>query len=209
MSIYSEIIPVFPLGGSILLPQAILPLHIFEPRYRQMVEHAMSEESLIGMIQPVSSASEELHQVGCLGKIEEFQKLPNENYLIQLHGVIRFQLLHEVETDTLFRQFRVSYQDFEVDLKEPQLPEDPERLSQAFQNYTEKKQLQIEWEKIKSIPLHFLVNILCMNLDFGNLEKQALLESPDLVNRTENLITLMEMAVAEEFHGDDLSNQIN
>ncbi len=209
MSIYSETIPIFPLGGSILLPQAILPLHIFEPRYRQMVEHAMNEESLIGMVQPLDSDSEALHQVGCLGKIEEFQKLPNGNYLIQLHGILRFQLLHELEVDTLFRQFRVSYQDFEVDLKEPQPPDNPERLSLAFQEYTEKKQLQIEWEKIQSIPMHFLVNILCMNLDFGNLEKQALLESPDLVSRTENLITLMEMAVAEEFHGDDLSNQIN
>ena len=60
------------------------------------------------------------------------------------------------------------------------------------------QQLQVEWDKIESIPLNLLVNILSMNLDFNPIEKQALLEADDLNQRWDNLITLMQMASLEE-----------
>lgn len=206
---YPDIIPIFPLGGTILLPQAVLPLHIFEPRYKQMVEKAMERDSFIGMIQPVGEEGEEVHTIGCLGKIEQFQQLPNSNYLVQLHGVLRFMLVGELNVDTMYRQAQVDYSPFLVDLDEPRPPEKFEDLQRAFREYVERKQLQIEWDKIENIPSHFLVNILCMNLDFSGLEKQALLESPDLGARMENLVTLLEMAVAEDPHDDSFSYQLN
>ena len=92
MSEFPEIIPIFPLYGTILLPNTILPLHIFEPRYREMIEFAMEHDQVIGMVQPIEQEQENIYEIGCLGKIEQCQQLPNENYLIRLNGVIRFQI---------------------------------------------------------------------------------------------------------------------
>ena len=71
-------------------------------------------------------------------------------------------------------------------------------LLQAFKAYASRKELQVEWEKIESIPLNLLINILSMNLDFNPIEKQALLEAPGLNERWDNLIALMHMASLEE-----------
>ena len=71
-------------------------------------------------------------------------------------------------------------------------------LLNSFKSYASSKQLQVEWDKIESIPLNLLVNILSMNLDFNPIEKQALLEADDLNQRWDNLIALMQMASLEE-----------
>ena len=208
-TLFADVIPLFPLSGTILLPNTVLPLHIFEPRYRQMVESASEKERVIGMIQPVEQGAQGLYQTGCLGKIEQRQQLPNGNYMLQLHGSIRFKVVRELEVDSLYRQAQVDYTSYEQDLDDQSLSENPEQLYEAFRRYTEKKFIQIEWKKIEAIPVHYLVNILCMNLDFSCTEKQALLEAPDLSIRWEYLLTLMEMAVAETTNGETSNMQIN
>ena len=208
-TLFADVIPLFPLSGTILLPNTVLPLHIFEPRYRQMVETASEKEMVIGMIQPVEQGAQGLYQTGCLGKIEQLQQLPNGNYMLQLHGSIRFKVVRELEVDSLYRQAQVDYTSYEQDLDDQSLSENPEQLYEAFRRYTEKEFIQIEWKKIEAIPVHYLVNILCMNLDFSCTEKQALLEAPDLSMRWEYLLTLMEMAVAETTNGETSNMQIN
>src|SRR5262245_16545128 len=96
-----QILPVFPLTGSLLLPGNLLPLNVFEPRYRNMVADALAGEKQIGMIQPlvprqdnwVDAAqqpdSPELYTVGCLGQIEEHEQQPDGRYLLLLRGVCR------------------------------------------------------------------------------------------------------------------------
>ena len=208
-TLFADVVPLFPLSGTILLPNTVLPLQIFEPRYRQMVEYASEKEMVIGMIQPIQQDSEGLYQTGCLGKIEQLQQLPNGNYMIQLHGAIRFNMVRELEADTLYRQAQVDYTSYEQDLDDQSLNENPQKLYDAFRRYTEKKFIQIEWKKIEAIPVHYLVNILCMNLDFSCTEKQALLEAKNLAMRWECLLTLMEMAVAETTSGETPNVQIN
>jgi len=208
-TLFADVVPLFPLSGTILLPNTVLPLHIFEPRYRQMVEYASEKEMVIGMIQPIQQDSEGLYQTGCLGKIEQLQQLPNGNYMIQLHGAIRFNVVRELEADTLYRQAQVDYTSYEQDLDDQSLNENPQKLYDTFRRYTEKKFIQIEWKKIEAIPVHYLVNILCMNLDFSCTEKQALLEAKNLAMRWECLLTLMEMAVAETTSGETPNVQIN
>ena len=195
---FPETIPVFPLYGCILLPKTILPLNIFEPRYRQMIEHAIETEDLIGMIQPLSNDDDKIHQIGCLGRIDHYQKQSDGNYLIRLQGEIRFEILQELEVETLYRQVEVDYKRFRSDSNESIEECKSSGLLQAFKAYASRKELQVEWEKIESIPLNLLINILSMNLDFNPIEKQALLEAPGLNERWDNLIALMHMASLEE-----------
>ena len=97
----TDTVALFPLHGTILLPGSVLPLHIFESRYRQMVEHVMeNDDLLIGIIQPTAQDSKKLCKIGCAGSIEQSQQLPKGNYLIQLHGESRFHIVEELETDT-------------------------------------------------------------------------------------------------------------
>ena len=190
-----EIIPLFPLHGTILLPGSVLPLHIFEARYRQMVEHILeNDELMVGIIQPEVQDSKKLCNVGCAGTIEHSQQLPKGNYLIQLHGKSRFQIVEELNTDTLYRKARVEYSSFKNDIKEASLSKDINLLYKNFLEYSERNKLKIEWEKIEEIPANYLVNLLSMNLDFSGIEKQTLLESPDLDSRLEDLIALMGMS---------------
>ena len=205
-----EIIPLFPLHGTILLPGSLLPLHIFETRYRQMVEHVLeNDELMIGIIQPEALDSKKLCDVGCAGTIEHSQQLPKGNYLIQLHGKSRFQIVEELKTDTLYRRARVKYSSFTHDIEEASLSKDIELLYKNFREYSERNKLKIEWEKIEEIPANYLVNLLSMNLDFSGIEKQTLLESPDLDSRLEDLIALMGMSGSSEDLADSLPNYLN
>ena len=113
-------IPVFPLAGALLLPRADLPLNIFEPRYLAMVDHALSTDRLIGMIQP--DAGDEagevpaLMKVGCVGRITSWSETPDDRMLVTLTGVSRFLVVDELDTDTPFRQVIANYHPFAADL---------------------------------------------------------------------------------------------
>lgn len=189
-----NLIALFPLDGVILLPDGILPLNIFEPRYRQMVEDCLENHPYIGMIQPIESGSLELYQVGCLGVIENHRLLANGNYFIRLQGVTRFHIKHEISTDRLYRQAEVSYDAFHQDLEKKRDLLEKGPLYTAYKSYLEQRNLKIGWDKIQMIPLHHLVNLLSMNLEFTSSEKQTLLESEDLVTRWNDLIVLLKMA---------------
>ena len=205
-----EIIPLFPLHGTILLPGSVLPLHIFEARYRQMVEHILeTDELMVGIIQPEAQDSKKLCNVGCAGTIEHSQQLPKGNYMIQLHGKSRFQIVEELETETLYRKAKVEYSSFTHDIEEKSLSKDVELLYKNFREYSERNKLKIEWEKIEEIPANYLVNLLSMNLDFSGIEKQTLLESPDLDSRLEDLIALMGMSDLNKDLADSSPNYLN
>jgi Lon protease-like protein len=108
-------IPVFPLPKVVLLPGEVLPLHIFEPRYREMMRDALNGHRVIGMIeyaaQHESSTQEPLpvRDVGCVGFIADHKELPDGRSLIWLLGLERFTIDEEVPVDSLYRQFRVTY----------------------------------------------------------------------------------------------------
>ncbi|MBF0236230.1 MAG: LON peptidase substrate-binding domain-containing protein [SAR324 cluster bacterium] len=204
---YSTQIPLFPLYGTILLPKTILPLNIFEPRYKQMLEHALENDSLLGLIQPVEPGGIPLFETGCLGKVEWRKKLPNGNSLIRLHGLIRFSVKQELTVETLYRQAIVDYSAFYNDLEDGETMEDSDdtEFFEVFEAYVLRKKIQIDWTKIKSISRKYLINLLCMNLDFMGIEKQALLESPNLISRREDLLSLMRMDQINE--SSDMTSQ--
>ena len=116
-------IPVFPLSNFIIFPKTTVPLNIFEPRYIDMINDSMKSDKLIGMIQPLSLNNIEqidpnLHQVGCLGKIISFKETENGHYLIELKGIIRFEIINEIESKKKYRECEVNFKRFHHDLND-------------------------------------------------------------------------------------------
>jgi len=115
-----KILPIFPLSNFIIFPKTTVPLNIFEPRYIDMVNDSMKSDKLIGMIQPKKTGNDlvvpELHNIGCLGKIISFKETEDKRYLIELKGLIRFEITREIETDKKYRQYEVDFKRFNHDL---------------------------------------------------------------------------------------------
>ena len=95
-------VPLFPLSGAILFPRAQLPLHIFEPRYREMVRDAIEGAGRIAMIQPLRFDDDNhapLYAVGCIGDLVSIEELDDGRFNIVLLGSNRFRLVDEAEAD--------------------------------------------------------------------------------------------------------------
>ena len=88
---FPDKIPIFPLSGVIYFPNTNLPLNIFEQRYLDLVNDIMKKDKLMGMVQS-NKQNEALYNVGCLGKISDFRKSEDGRILINLTGLIRFEV---------------------------------------------------------------------------------------------------------------------
>ncbi len=197
-------IPVFPLGGALLFPKAVLPLNIFEPRYLAMVDAALVGHRLIGMIQPAGIVSPvhhgevdtpDLAEVGCAGRITGFKETDDGRYLIALTGICRFRVREEIKHDGAYRIVRADWDAFAGDLaREPQLEEaERAKLVSALHSYLERSGLKADWRAVEEAPVDTLVNSLAAGCPFSNPEKQALLEARTLHERCQALITLLMM----------------
>ncbi len=198
-----DTIPVFPLPGALLLPRARLPLNIFEPRYLAMLDDTLkTEHRLIGMIQPIvmpeGRATGRLHQIGCAGRVTALQETEDGRYLITLSGVSRFRLGALKEGFTPYLRAEVDWTSFERDLGRSE--DDPEFDRPAFLKvlgrFFDTAQLSSDWDSLREADVELLINSLSMLCPFDPEEKQALLEAPNLANRRETLVTLMEFALA-------------
>ncbi|WP_299683842.1 LON peptidase substrate-binding domain-containing protein [uncultured Tateyamaria sp.] len=191
-------IPVFPLPGALLLPRARLPLHIFEPRYLQMLDDALkTDHRLIGMVQPNEVEGRKgngLHTIGCAGRITQFSETEDNRYLITLSGISRFRVVTEIEGFTPYRRCDVNWDGFDRDRGRTEA--DPSFDREAFLDtlgrYFDARSLSADWETLKEADDELLINSLSMMLDFDAEDKQALLEAPSLSTRRETLITLIE-----------------
>ena len=194
-----RMIPIFPLPGALLLPRTELPLNIFEPRYLNMIDDALSGDRLIGMIQPTPSARDPMHpdlcDVGCVGRITTFSETDDGRYLITLTGVCRYRAARELDAKTPYRQVEAAYDDFGDDLLPSHQTEriDRARLSTSLRHYVEANGFKADWGAVEEAPAEALVNALATLCPFEPEEKQALLEAPDLRARCDALITLLEI----------------
>jgi len=191
---------IFPLPGALLLPRTQLPLNIFEPRYLEMVDDALSSNRLIAMIQTHSDNKDSLFKVGCVGKITSYSELTNNRILITLTGVCRFSVCQELEVVTPYRQFQVNYKQFSDDLLKGfgEKSVDRERLLICLKKYLDQNNLEVDWVSIRNSPTELLVNSLCLLSPYRPEEKQALLEARDLSERNEILIAMTEMSLSSE-----------
>ncbi|MDZ4093943.1 MAG: LON peptidase substrate-binding domain-containing protein [Paracoccaceae bacterium] len=195
-----ETIAVFPLPGALLLPRARLPLHIFEPRYLQMLEDTMkTKERLIGMIQPreVPKGAPRLQAIGCAGRLTGFSETEDGRYMITLTGISRFRVSGEVDGFTPYRRCAVDWAAFTRDLAGAEVDDAfrRETFLELLARYFQAMDLATDWGSLKEADEELLVNSLSMLCPFAPEDKQALLEAPSLRTRRETLVTLMEIAL--------------
>ena len=211
----ADVVPVFPLAGALLLPRGQMPLNIFEPRYLAMVDDALrSGRRLIGMIQPDPAHpgpenKPTLFRIGCVGRMTQFAESGDGRYLIQLTGIARFRIDHELEVSTPYRQCRVSYMDFIGDFTARKGEEEVDRgsLLRALSDFLKANDLKADWQGIENAPNEALVNALAMMSPYGTAEKQAMLEAPDLKTRAEILIAVTEIELARKIAGGETALQ--
>lgn len=210
-----EVLPVFPLTGVLLLPGTVLPLHVFEPRYRNMVEDTLENMRVFGMIQPfaphqdnrpVAGAESEkpaLYKVGCAGHIERWERLPDGRYFLQLRGVNRFSFSEEYPLLRGYRRVRAIYENFpDATLHEGWQCEREEML-QALANYGQAHGMHVKTEQADGFTDLELVNLLGVSLPFHPAEKQALLEALTLKDRESVLINLLRLDAGPDDSDDD------
>jgi uncharacterized protein len=189
-----DVIPIFPLGGAVLLPRAQLPLNIFEPRYLAMTRDALARSRIIGMVQPMNGgARPAVYPVGCAGRISAAEDADDGRILITLSGLKRFRIVEELATTTPYRQVRANYMNFGKDDGDAEsLPGDTRgHLLDRMHDYLRALGLDADWTAIEKASDDMLVSALTMLCPFETAEKQALLEAPHLTDRADVLMTLM------------------
>lgn len=191
---------VFPLSCALVFPRWQLPLNIFEPRYLNMVDDAMSGSRLIGMVQPTGGPRHkpQVASVGCAGRITSYSETPDGRYLITLTGICRFRIIRECDAHTPYRQVEVDWSPYADDLH---LPSEGERavrqnLIGVFKAYAAANNLEADWSAMETATLETLVHALASGCPFTEIEKQALLEAPSLRDRADALTALLEFGTA-------------
>ena len=193
-------IPIFPLTGAVLFPKTQLPLNIFEPRYVQMLNAALSTpHKLIGMIQPIAGSDNSLKKVGCVGRVTSYNETDDHRYLITLNGIIRFEIENELDTTTQYRQVEVNYENFITDLKSEDVTNvDRESLLKLIKKYLKNKSLLADWDIIQQTPTEQLINYSGVLVPFTPEEKQLLLEARTIMGRSRALEALYQSYTIEE-----------
>jgi uncharacterized protein len=193
-----EILPIFPLTGALLLPRGRLPLNIFEPRYLAMFRDAMDGERLIGMIQPSAPPVHEMnpavYTLGCAGRITSFSETEDGRFVVTLTGVSRFRVKEELPLLSGYRRVVAEWADFAGDRNPDDSGFDRGRLTQGLRSFFTQRQVQADWSAIDQAPAEHLITSIAMMCPFAPNEKQALLEAPDLRERAQLLIALIEMS---------------
>ena len=182
---------IFPLPGAILFPGLQSPLHIFEPRYRELVGSALAKDRLIAMIQPQKSGENSpLYEVGCVGRIGDVEALEDGRYNIVLEGEARFRVLRELDVTTAFRQVEAEF------IEDPQneVLSSVERAAFEFEakRFALMQGYTVDWDSVERLDDETLINGVAQIIPFDSAAKQALLEAPTLADRCELMIQLMQ-----------------
>ncbi len=200
-----ESFPVFPLTGALLLPRGRLPLNIFEPRYKAMVEDALGARRLMAMIQPDPARERGAHgpvlyDVGCLGRISSFSETDDGRYLITLTGIARFRVAEELPMRRGYRRVRAAWGEYPArDLVQPEPGGfDRAALLAALRGFFSNRGIQANWDAVEKMSDDGLLTTLAMVCPFEPAEKQVLLEAPDAAARARDLLALLLIGA----HGD-------
>jgi Lon protease-like protein len=194
-------IPLFPLAGAILFPRSQLPLHIFEPRYRDMVRDALGGPARIGMIQPRPALSDveggpgeppPLFPCGCIGEIVGAEELEDGRYNIILQGSARFRLIAERDLGTMYRQADVDLAAFDDEEPEPLAAIQRAEVEREARRFGDALGLAVDWSAVGRLDDEMLVNAIAQVAPFDPGAKQALLEAETLAGRADLVVQLMQ-----------------
>ena len=208
-----KIIPIFPLSNFIIFPKTTVPLNIFEQRYIDMINDSMKSNKYIGMIQPKTMRNFEntqlpiLHDIGCMGKITSFKETEDGRYLIELKGIIRFEIIKEVNSKKKYREFEISFDKYLHDLEEKKENlkfSDLELIFKDLKTLFERKGFIINWKALEKQSLDEIINALAMTSPFSLEEKQVLLEAKSLDIRKTKIAEILNTYSYDQFENTTL-----
>ena len=208
-------IPVFPLPEVVFYPRTNLPLHVFEPRYRQMVAEALHGDRVLGVVllkagwQEDYFASPETYQVGCAGRMEDVVRLPDGRYHLRLEAVCKMEILR-FERLTPYRIAQVR----PLDEREPDDAEGAERAKGKLLAAYISLAAAVAGRPVtpftfdSTLDHALLVNLACMHLGIDVEEKQRLLELHDVAARGRRITAMLErelhrVLTEQRIRGDD------
>lgn len=207
----SDAIPIFPLSNVVLFPHVLCPLHVFEPRYRQMTAAALASKRVIGMatVLPEHAAAiagdPPLFAIGCAGVIEQAQRRDDGRFDVVLRGTQRFRIREEIPRsgERLYRVARVEMLEERFDEAREGLAlqgmraDAIESLSRLLRLVTPDAAHAFDPRRFSGIDDTTFVSALCQMLDLPAAEKQGLLEADGPSARCERLVALLHFRIAE------------
>ena len=196
MKKFPNIIPVFPLSGVIYFPKTNLPLNVFEQRYVSLVNDAYNKDKLMGMVQS-RKENNSVYEIGCLGKISDYQKSKDGRILINLTGISRFKILKEVPSSKLYREFQVDYESFVEDIENIHNEVDAKELMEKAKTFFKRNGLLLNWKEFDKLDHAQKINTLAMIAPITNEEKQKLLEEISLENKIKTLESIISFYLYE------------
>ena len=182
--------PVFPLNGAILFPKTNLPLNIFEERYVQMVDYALSNNRLVGMIQ--KKENKELFSIGCLGKITNFTETSDGRYQINLEGLNRFKIKKIIQAKYKFILIDGENLNYNSNFTK-EITSLTQKLLSSFKNYLTVKKIKFNTSEFENLDALSLAKIICVISPLDYLTKQMLLEFDTSDDLCENLLSVLEI----------------
>jgi len=202
-------ISVFPLSNFIIFPNTTVPLNIFEPRYLDMINDSMRGNKIIGLIQPKNKSKDipELYSIGCAAKITNYNELEDGRYLIALNGISRFKILKEVVNNKTYRECEVSFEEYNFDQNQNTSKFNKTDLKPIFENLEsllKKKNYIINMDNLKKESIEQIINTLAMSSPFSLEEKQALLETQNILERKLELEQILNTYIVDNFNNTTL-----
>ena len=168
-----QILSIFPLSNFIIFPKTTVPLNIFEPRYVDMINDSMSSNKLIGMIQPKNIRNKDdipnLYDIGCMGKITSFNENDNGQFLIELKGIIRFEIQNEIRSNKKYRECEIKFENYYDDLNKRNENikfSDLKLIFKDLKSLFEKRGFIINWKGLEKQSLDETINALAMASPF-------------------------------------------
>ena len=185
-------VPIFPLENVLLLPFGKLPLNIFEERYIKMALDSLKSNRMIGVVQPKNN-NNELFMMGCIGKITSYIETPDYRIVLNLEGICRFVIKDRNQTPNGYYQAKIDCQDYLEDLNsmEPQI--DRASLIKKYENFFKIKKLEIDQNVLSDTSNLQLLSTLAMLAPFNKIDKQAILESPNLIARLNTINSILDL----------------
>ncbi len=200
-------IPIFPLDNVLLLPFGKLPLNIFEERYIEMTLDSLKSHRMIGIIQPKNN-NNELFQMGCIGKITSYIETPDYRLVLNLEGICRFVLHDRNLTPKGYYQANIDCQDYLDDLNNMEPSIDRSGLIQKYNNFFKMKKLAIDKDVLAETSNLQLLSTLAMLAPFNKIDKQAILESPNIASRFNTINSILDLNTFQVV-GKKNPNQLN
>ena len=202
-------IAIFPLSNAIFFPKTILPLNIFEKRYIQLVSDCMKNNKLFGMVQPKSRTGlkPEVYKVGCLGKVVSLNETSDKRFVINLSGIIRFEIKKELKTNKMYREFEVDYFNFMDDLNTNGTnlaDQSVSNLIKKLKTFFDKKKYIIQFDELEKLNIDQLIDTVCMISPFSIEEKQKLVEANKIEKKIETLEKIIDFNLFDSFESRTL-----